>query len=198
MPRVARSSLSAEIQGASEGQEESEFVRLVMADVLFGPVDLSQATDAIASIPATLVLDCKALWDSIARSESSALGMKDKRVAIEALALRRGLTATKTALSWVHSLAQLADSLTKDTEVGRGILLKCLRTGWWRLVYDSRFMSARKRASQGLDVLATPEHPDEDHDVYRGDPRNKDIVVSVKSKKHDTWAHRSTVAESPA
>ena len=49
-------------------------------------------------IPCCLVLDCKALWDGLARSESSALGMRDKRVAIEALALKRGLASTSTDL----------------------------------------------------------------------------------------------------
>lgn len=42
LTRVARSSLSAEIQPASDAQEESEFVRLVMADLLFGPVNLTE------------------------------------------------------------------------------------------------------------------------------------------------------------
>lgn len=59
--RVARSSLAAEIQAASDAQEDLEFVRLVMADLLFGPVDLTDAADAVCAIPGVLVLDCKAL-----------------------------------------------------------------------------------------------------------------------------------------
>lgn len=51
LPRVARSSLAAEIQAATDAQEESEFVRLVKADLLFGPVDLNEAAAAISAIP---------------------------------------------------------------------------------------------------------------------------------------------------
>lgn len=103
LPRVARSSLAAEIQAATDAQEESEFARLVMADLLFGPADLKEAAEAICAIPGVLILDCKALWDSLEKSESSALGMLDKRVAIEALALKRSLIASNTVLRWVHS-----------------------------------------------------------------------------------------------
>lgn len=56
-------------------------MRLVMANLLFGPVDLTEAADTVSEIPGVLVLDCKALWDSLEQSESSALGMCDKRVA---------------------------------------------------------------------------------------------------------------------
>lgn len=70
-------------------------------------------------MPGVLVLDCKALWDSLEKSESSSLGMRDKRVTIEALALKRSLDTSHTKLMWVYSLAQLADCMTKDSEVGR-------------------------------------------------------------------------------
>ena len=91
---------------------------MVWAD-LFGPFDLATASAQVASIPCCLVLDRKALWDGLARNESSALGMKDR----EALALKRGLSSTSTDLRWVHSLAQLADCMTKDSEQGRTIFL---------------------------------------------------------------------------
>ncbi len=38
LTRVARSSLAAEVQAATDGQEESEFIRLVISDLLFGPL----------------------------------------------------------------------------------------------------------------------------------------------------------------
>lgn len=57
LPRVARSSLAAEIQAATDAQEENEFVRLVIADLLFGPVDLNDAAEVISAIPGVLILD---------------------------------------------------------------------------------------------------------------------------------------------
>ena len=116
-----------------------------------GPVDLSESMAYIAQIPSALVLDAKALWDSLSRSERSALGMRDKRTAIDAYALKRALLASDTKLAWVHSLAQLADSMTKDTESGRTALRKVLSAAThWRLVYGAKFTSALNRAKQGL------------------------------------------------
>ena len=126
-----------------------------------------------------LALDCKALWDSVARSESSALGMKDKRVAVEALALKRALHASETRLAWVHSQAMLADALTKDTEAGRSILLKCLQGDIWRLVFDSRFLSARKRAERGLDILAQPDVEDVNDTTCAAEPRNLEVAQAL-------------------
>ena len=97
---MAESSLAAEVQGASEAQEETEFTGLLLADLLFGtPPNLQHAADNLSHIPGALVLDVKALWDCLSRSEPSALGMNDTRVAIEALALKRSLLATATKLA---------------------------------------------------------------------------------------------------
>lgn len=148
-PRVARSSVVAEIQAATDAQEESKFARLVMAAVVVGLAGLTEVADAVSASPGVSVLDCKALWGSLEESESSALGMRDKRVAIEAIALKRSLVVSNTKLIWVHSLAQLADCMTKDIEVGRGAFLKYLTTGRLRLVYDPKFTTVRRRAEQG-------------------------------------------------
>ena len=89
--RVCRSSLAAEIQGAGDGQEEMEFCRLLIYDILIGSLDLYKANEAISQVPGVLILDCKSLYDSVKSFESSALGMSDKRAAIEALALKRAV-----------------------------------------------------------------------------------------------------------
>ena len=151
--RVCRSSLAAEIQGAGDGQEEMEFCRLLIYDILIGSLDLYKANEAISQVPGVLILDCKSLYDSVKSSESSALGMSDKRAAIEALALKRALASTNTWIRWVHSEAQLADVLTKGTGPGRELFLRFMRTGRWRLVYDPTFTSARNRTKAGAGTL---------------------------------------------
>ena len=61
--RVARSSLSAVAQVGREAQEEGEYVRLVVVDLLFQDANMSNANERIAHLPGALVLDCKALFD---------------------------------------------------------------------------------------------------------------------------------------
>ena len=88
-------SLSAE-------EEEGEHVRLVIVDLLFQDANMWNANDQIAFLQAALVPDCKELFDGVSQSESGALGLSDKRSALEAMALKISLTSTKTHLHWVH------------------------------------------------------------------------------------------------
>ena len=153
LQRVARSSSAAEVQAAATAQEEAEYVRLVVHEVLHGAFDLKTWQQTCAKVPGALIIDCKGVFDAL-QSESSALGMSDRRSALEALGLRQALRATCTDLRWVHSGAQLADVLTKDTkEAKRAWELLVKRGFWWKLTYDPRFVSYKNRQSQGVSSL---------------------------------------------
>ncbi|CAK0855319.1 unnamed protein product [Prorocentrum cordatum] len=134
-----------EVQAASEAQEELEFCRLLLSEILSG----LQAV----KIPGALVLDCRGVFDALDRSESSALGMKDKRSALEALALKRGMAATSTSLRWCHSGAQLSDCMTKNSEKARASYNLWQQRGTWKLIYDANFISEKQRRQRGLQTL---------------------------------------------
>ena len=71
---------------------------------------------------------------------------------IECLALKEGLETSSTKFFWVHSGAQLGNSLTKDTETEP--LVSFLRNGQrWRVIFDTRFMSSKKRGAAGISTL---------------------------------------------
>jgi len=55
---------------------------------------------------------------------------------------------------WVHSQAQLGDSLTKEFVEASRLMAAFLRDGRWRIVHDPNFESARRRAKEGLSILA--------------------------------------------
>ena len=116
LPRVCRSSSAAEVQAVSQGQEELEFCRIVVSEFFCGAFPLMQWAEACKRNPGALVMDCRGVFDALDKSESSALGMKDERSALEALALKRGMALPHTSLLWCHSGAQLADCMTKDSE----------------------------------------------------------------------------------
>ena len=105
-------------------------------------------------IPAAVVTDCRGVYDALARSASSCLGLKDKKSGLEALAIRQSLINLKTTLRWCHSFAQLADCMTKDDLKSRESFELFQRRKYnWKLVSDPTFTAAKKRAKMGLDVL---------------------------------------------
>ena len=110
--RVARSSLAAEVQEAGDAEGEQCMARLVLAEVLHNKSPVRDRTEALRSLPAILVTDCKAFYDGVVRSQSAGLGLEERRTAIEALALRNALDEGQTTVRWVHSHAQIADGLT--------------------------------------------------------------------------------------
>ena len=70
-------------------------------------------------IPAALVVDCRGVFDALARSSSSCLGLKDKKSGLEALALKQSLVECGPMILWCHSAAQLGDVATKDSDTAR-------------------------------------------------------------------------------
>ena len=50
--------------------------------------------EVAAEVPATLVLDSRGAYDALARSESSCLGLREKRSGLEPWALKKSLVET--------------------------------------------------------------------------------------------------------
>ena len=152
-PRIAISSSACEVQGADTCAQELEYIRLVLAEVLTGQQPLREWQQTAKIIPAALVLDCRGVFDALAKSESSALGMRDGRSALEALGLKRAMEATQMALRWCHSEAMLGDCMTKNSLKAIGLMEFFLKRTTWKLVHDDQFVSARNRRKKGLQIL---------------------------------------------
>ena len=89
-------------------------------------------------IPAALVVDCRGVYEALARSSSSCLGLKDKKSGLEALALKQSLVECGTTIRWCHSVAQLGDVVTKDSDAARAPLELFVRRGFrWKLIHAS-------------------------------------------------------------
>ena len=115
LARVARSSAAAEIQAACDADDESLYCRLALSAILFGQFALKDYASAAATIPAAHVIDARCVYDALARSESSTLGLRDKKSGLEALSLKQSVSSSRTALRWTHSKAMVADVMTKDS-----------------------------------------------------------------------------------
>ena len=161
LKRVARSSLSAEVQAFAEALDALEFLKLVLAEALSDkPLDLRRDADnAIATVcPSVLVTDCKSLYDAVERSQSTGLNLAERRTSIEVLSCRERLHATKMELKWVNSDRQLADGLTKASAAWK--LTRFQHKPLWKLVYDPTFTAAKKMKAPAKSMPS-----DNDHDI---------------------------------
>ena len=147
-PRVARSPGSAETQAATQGQEETEFIRLLWLEIVQGGCDDTIINQEISKVGGCLIIDAKGVFfDAIHRSESAALSMQDKRSAVEGLALREAIGRTRTLLRWCHREA-IADALTKTDNRAHELLRKLLQSRVWRIVWDPEFTSSKRLKQQ--------------------------------------------------
>ena len=85
LSRVARSSLSAEVQSLADLEQEMMLARLTWCELLGMEVDLSNPAAAVRKIPAAMIIDAKAVYDVLERDAvlSATVGSKDKYSALE-------------------------------------------------------------------------------------------------------------------
>ena len=151
LPRVARSSLSAEIQALAEGEQELMFCRLEWAELLGYPMDLMRPEQTTSLVSAAIIVDAKSVFDAFHKGDAatSAFGMKEKYAALELMAVSENLRKQNTAMLWVSSEAQLADGLTK---AGAQDFFKQFLQGnqQWIVRYDPEFIAAKKKKKARL------------------------------------------------
>ena len=142
LARVARSTLSAESQAASEAADAllfaSTFWNLVWKP--WAPLD-NLKTARLENSP-RLVVDAKALYDLLIK-EVQAANNTDKRTAIEVLVTQDKLGCCSAKTMWVSSELQYADGLTKTGAAQ--LLADRLRSHLTRLKSDENFVASKKK-----------------------------------------------------
>ena len=116
-----------------------------------GAVKVRHTGQQVAQVPAVLVTDSTNVYDKL-NTEVYVPKGPERRVSLEMLGLKQGIEETSLELRWVHSDAQLANSLTKDNEQHQ--LNKFYQLGHrWKIVEDPEMKSAKRRKKLGLDAL---------------------------------------------
>ena len=149
--RQCRSPGAAEALAAIDGEDAMYAVRLQVYEMLGNEVKVRHTEEHVAKIPGVLVTDSTNVHDRL-HSEVYVPKGPEHRTSLELLGLKEGVVRTQTPIRWVHSDAQLANSLTKDSEPQQ--LQKFYQLNQrWRIVDDPQMRSARNRKKQGLNAL---------------------------------------------
>ena len=146
LPRVARSSLSAESQAASEASDVLLHACTFWNLVWLPHSNLEALSTARLQHPPSLVIDAKALYDLLTRLEAYSSGCSDKRTVIEVLVSQDKLKCARADVKWVSSELQYADGLTKDAAAL--LLAQRLRSHKTRIKLDLQFQAAKKKDAQ--------------------------------------------------
>ena len=122
--RVVASTLASETYALSGALDLLSWTRIHWAWILNPDLEWKVPETALKGLPAAFaVVDCKSLFDLL--QKTSIPQCTEHRTALEALVIRDRLKEG-VIIKWVHSAAQMADSLTKemDTSVLRTFLAK--------------------------------------------------------------------------
>ena len=149
--RACRSPGAAEAQAAVNGEDSLFAARHQWSEMLHGPPNLQNPSETVSKITGCLVTDSRNVYDKL---ETEVLVVKgaEKRTSIELLSVKEAQQRTGLLMRWVHSEAQLANSLTKQGGQ-REYDLYSKMGHRWRLVEDETMMSAKRRKDCGLQPL---------------------------------------------
>ena len=141
LPRVCRSSLSAEGQACSTALDELMMLKTMVSLMLQPDLDPKDPETAASFGESAIVIDAKGLFDAM---KKDCIGSgADKCAAIDILCIREELARLRCNLRWVSSERMLADGLTKQH--ARQAFVEMLRGKTLQLVQDDSFTAAKKK-----------------------------------------------------
>ena len=183
LPRVARSSLSAELQSLGECEQELMYCRALWSELCGHRLDLRAPEEATKKIDGALVTDAKSVYDAYHKGEGACSGfsLKEKYSSLELLCLRENMTRQNTDLLWVSSEAQLADGLTKPGAQDHFKLF--MQKGQkWNVKFDPSFIAAKKKKKVNED----PDGMNADEPELAPDMTWRDLI---RRKRQRPFAH---------
>ena len=112
LSRAVSSTLAAESQAFATASGTTEWLMLLLHEVLEGPMNMRQCRDALHHRPPILVTDCKSLYDHLI-SPSAPTAIEDRRTSIDVVIIRESVKAMNANVRWVPTSHMLADAFNK-------------------------------------------------------------------------------------
>ena len=110
MERKTQSTLAAELMALARAVAECNWIRSLFGEMVYEDYTLEEDKRFREKLRMMLVIDCKPVYDHI---HGVGVIVRDKRVAIDMLLVRRDLRSTNAILRWVDTRQMLSDALTK-------------------------------------------------------------------------------------
>ena len=142
LPRIARSSLSAEAQAAGQAVDAVDHLCVFWNHLLEPRKPLAELMNQPSTLAPTMVTDAKALYDSYQR-EALGNNLTDKRTGLEIRVMKERLQGFGGRLRWMSSERQFADGLTKAGT--RQLLADRLRYGKVKYTWDPEYVASKKK-----------------------------------------------------
>ena len=153
IPRVVRSTLSAEASALSSSLDRVSWLRILWAWLCNPGIDWTSPTEILQKAPlATIATDCKSVYDL--STKTSTPSCEEFRTTLECLLIRERL-AENCRLRWVSSQAMLADCLTKAMD--GGTLRRALALGKYALFDELAILQQRADKRERLKWLSEQE-----------------------------------------
>ena len=151
LDRVCRSPGAAEALAAVNGEDALYYARFQWSELQHGVTDIRDSRQVVSATVGCLVTDSRNVYDKL-KNEVIVVKGAERRTDLELLGLKESQDSTGLLIRWVHSEAQLSNSLTKASG-GRELELYYQMRHRWRIVEDEQMRSARKRRQDGLPPL---------------------------------------------
>ena len=183
LPRVARSSLSAEAQACGQSADMAEYICRFWSCILRPPECLRDRMDEPSTLAPCLITDAKALYDSYPKESLAGASSVDKRTGLEIRVAKEQVASLNGSLKWVSSERQYADGLTKMST--RVLLADRIRYHKMKLAWDPEYTSAKKKDAAAREASRT--------EFATKDKKKKETL----QQNRQLQPHTSTTATSP-
>ena len=156
IPRVSRSSYSAETLGFEEGIDSGQLLRAMVAELRGYPVVGKELLNSMGHVPMLGVVDAKDCHDKLT-SDAGSWGTQ-KSLAYTVAALRQVFRRPNVGVRWTATQNMFVDGGTKDMDTDH--FRKILSGGFWSVEYCTDFIKSAKSAAikPGV-ILADNELP---------------------------------------
>ena len=147
LSRAVSSTLAAESQALATASSTVEWLSLLVAEIIDGPLEIQKCREALCRRRPILVTDCKSLYDHL-HSPSSPTSIEDRRTSIDVVIIRESCRVTQAFVRWVPTNRMLADAFTKDLGDPIDLLRACLRSNTYQISDEETILEMQAAEKQ--------------------------------------------------